>query len=319
MSIKVVDLIKNTKKTLFSFELLPPLKGDSIDSVYNIIDPLMEFKPPYINITYHQEEVVYKRIGGNLVEMQTIWKRPGTVALSAAIKYKYKVAVVPHIICGGFSKVDTEYALIDLNFLDIQNILAVRGDPVGNSKKFVPHDQGHEHALTLLEQIMDMNKGRYLDEDLQFKTPTNFSVGVPGYPEKHPESPNMKSDLYFLKKKVDAGAEFIVTQMFYDNQKFFKFVKACREIGIDVPIIPGLKPISNLLHLNSLPKTFNIDVPDALVREALKCNKNESVRQVGIEWGIEQSRELKKSGVPVIHYYTMGSPDNIQSIAKAVF
>ena len=319
MSIKVVDLIKNTETALFSFELLPPLKGDSIDSVYRTIDPLMEFKPPYINITYHQEEVVYKRIRGNLVEMRTIWKRPGTVALSAAIKYKYKVAVVPHLICGGFSREDTEYALIDLNFLDIRNLLAVRGDPVGNSKKFVPHEQGHQYALSLLEQIMNMNKGRYLDEDIQFKTPTNFSVGVAGYPEKHPESPNLESDLHFLKKKIDAGAEFIVTQMFYDNQKFFKFVNDCRETGINVPIIPGLKPISNMQHLNSLPKTFNIDVPEALVKEALKCKSNEKVRQVGIEWGIQQSRELVKFGVPVIHYYTMGSPDNIHSIARAVF
>ncbi len=319
MSIKIIDLLNNTKKTLFSFELLPPLKGDSLDTIYSTIDPLMEFNPPCINITYHQEEVVYKKLKGNLVEKRTIWKRPGTVALSAAIKNKYKVAVIPHIICGGFSKEETENALIDLNFLEINNLLAVRGDPVADSKRFIPEPDGHVHTLPLIKQIMNMNKGIYLDEDLQHKSPTRFSIGVAGYPEKHPEAPNMRSDIHYLKKKVKAGAGFIITQMFFDNQKFFEFVKTCRDAGIEVPIIPGLKPISNFEQLSYLPKTFSVYLPDALVREVEKCKNKEDIRQVGVEWAIEQSKELAASGVPVVHYYTMGRSDNIQKIARAVF
>jgi methylenetetrahydrofolate reductase (NADPH) len=319
MGINLVELLKGTKKTLFSFELLPPLKGDNIHSIYDTIDPLMEFNPPYINITYHQEEVVYKKVKENLLEKKTIWKRPGTVAISAAIKSKYKVAVVPHLICGGFTKEDTENALIDLNFLGIHNVLAVRGDPINESKRFIPEEGGHHHANELVKQIADLNKGIYLDDELLQKTPMNFTIGVAAYPEKHPEAPNMKSDIHFLKKKVEAGAEFIVTQLFFDNQKFFDFVHLCRESGIDVPIIPGLKPISTLNHLNYLSKTFSLDIPEVLVKEVLKCKNNTEVKQVGIEWSIQQSKELVKFGVPCVHYYTMGKPDNIHNIAKAVF
>ena len=317
---KIPEILTKTKQTLFSFELLPPLKGGSIDEIYKVIDPLMAFQPPYINITYHREEVVYKKRSGGLLERKTVRKRPGTVAIAAAIKYKYKnVMVVPHIICGGFSKEETENALIDLHFLGIENLLVLRGDPEKTTNLFVPEPDGHAHAVGLVEQINDLNNGRYLDEELQNTQATNFTIGVAGYPEKHIESPNLQSDLHFLKKKVDAGALFIVTQMFFDNRKYFDFVKACRDYGITVPIIPGLKPVSVMNHLNSLPKTFNVDLPDDLVKEMIKCKTNEQVRALGVEWTTEQSKELVKAGVPVIHYYTMGRSDNIYKIAKAVF
>lgn len=319
MGIKVIDLLNDTDKTLFSFELLPPLKGEDIKAIYHTIDPLMEFKPPYINVTYHQEEVVYRKVKENLLEKKTIWKRPGTVAISASIKYKYKVAVVPHIICGGFTKEETENALLDLNFLGMNNVLAIRGDAPADTKIFVPEEGGHHHALDIVKQIVKLNKGIYLDKELENKKPTSFSVGVAGYPEKHPESPNMDSDIHFLKKKIDAGAEYIVTQMFFDNNSYINFVDKCRMAGIKVPIIPGLKPIAALSHLNYLSKTFSIDIPDLLVKEVLKCKDNKQVREVGIEWAVQQSKELIKYGVPVLHYYTMGKPDNIRKIAERVF
>ncbi len=312
--------LKNTDKTLFSFELLPPLKGHSINKIYQTIDPLMEFNPAYINITYHQQEVVYKKRPDGLLEKKTIRKRPGTVAIAAAIKYKYKtVRVVPHLICGGFTKEETENALIDLNFLGIENILILRGDPPKSSSLFIPEVEGHKHAIDLIKQVKDLNKGIYLDNMLENKMLTNFTIGVAGYPEKHNEAPNMNMDLHYLKQKVDAGAEFIVTQLFFDNQKYFDFVHSCREIGIDVPIIPGIKPVSVLSHLNVLPKTFNIDYPEELVKDFIKCKTNEAVRQLGIEWTIHQSKELIKFGVPIIHYYTMGKSDNIYKIAQNVF
>lgn len=319
MSEKVIDILKQSKKTLISFELLPPLKGDDIDTVYSTLDPLMEFKPPYLNITYHQEEVVYKKINHTMVERKVIWKRPGTVAISAALKSRYKVVVVPHLICGGFTREETENALIDLNFLGVNNLLAVRGDPNSESKIFTPEEGGHVHSIDLLKQIMNMNRGIYLDEDLQHPAPTDFSVGVAGYPEKHPEAPNMESDLHFLKKKIDAGADFVVTQMFFDNAKYFSFVDNCRKKGISVPIIPGIKPISLYEHLSYLPKTFNISLPEELVKAVLKCKHKNEIKQVGVEWAIEQSKELFAAGVPVVHYYTMGRSDNIFKIAKAVF
>ncbi len=319
MNTRLIELLKKPEKTHFSFELLPPLKGQNMDAIYDAIDPLMEFKPPYINITYHQEEVVYRNAGNNLLEKKIIWKRPGTVAISAAIKSKYKVAVIPHMICGGFTREETENALLDLNFLGIKNILAVRGDPQSGSKNFIPEEGGHQHSLGLIEQIVALNKGIYLDEELEQKSPTDFTIGIAGYPEKHPEAPNMRSDIHFLKKKVEAGAEFIVTQMFFDNEKFFKFVKLCRDENINVPIIPGIKPLATYRQLNFLSKTFNIDIPEALVKEVIKCKDNTQVRQVGVEWAIQQSKELVTADIPAVHYYTMGRPDNIQQIAKAVF
>ena len=317
---KIIDHIQNAKKTLFSFELLPPLKGHNINGIYRTIDPLLEFNPSFINITYHQEEVVYKKHKSGLLEKKIVRKRPGTVAISAAIKYKYpSVDVVPHLICGGFSREDTEYALIDFHFLGINNVLVLRGDPPKGQRVFVPEKDGHQYASDLVGQIMDMNRGRYLDDEMENSAATDFCVGVAGYPEKHLESPNVTSDLKFLKQKIDAGAEYIVTQMFYDNQKFFAFVNNCREAGITVPIIPGLKPITTLKDMSILPQVFNIDIPEDLVRELSKCKSNEDAFQVGVEWSTLQSKELIDFGVPVLHYFTIGISENIRQIVSSVF
>jgi methylenetetrahydrofolate reductase (NADPH) len=280
----------------------------------------MEFKPPYINITYHREEAVYKKRNDGLLEKRTVRKRPGTVAIAAAIKNKYRdIDVVPHLICGGFSKEETENALIDLNFLGIENLLVLRGDPEPGMNVFKPEPHGHANAIGLLKQVMDLNQGIYLDEELQNSTATNFTLGVAAYPEKHQEAANASMDMFYLKQKVDAGAKFIVTQMFFDNDKYYQFVKSCRDNDIHVPIIPGIKPVSVLSHLSVLPKTFNIDLPEDLTKAILSCKNNIEVRQLGVEWAIEQSKDLKRNNVPAIHYYTMGKPDNIYKIAKAVF
>ncbi len=317
---KVIDIITHSEKTLFSFELLPPLRGHNINRIYHTVDPLMEFNPSFINVTYHQEEVVYKKHKSGLLEKKTIRKRPGTVAISAAIKYKYpSVEVVPHLICGGFTREETEYALIDFHYLGIDNILALRGDAPKNIRTFIPEKDGHAYANELVEQIISMNQGKYLDDDLLNTFATNFCVGVAGYPEKHIESPNLAYDLKYLKGKVDAGAEYIITQMFYDNQKYFDFVAACRREGITVPIIPGLKPICTMKEINVLPQIFNIDIPEELVREIQKCKTNEEAFQAGIEWSITQSKELVKFGVPVLHYFTVGIAENIRQIAKTIF
>lgn len=317
---KVIDLINKSDKTLFSFELLPPLRGNNISSIYRTIDPLLEYNPSFINVTYHQEEVVYKKHENGLLEKKTVRKRPGTVAISAAIKYKYPdVEVVPHIICGGFTKEETEYALIDFHYLGIDNILALRGDAPKNQRTFVPEKNGHAYASTLVAQITDMNRGKYLDDELQNTFSTKFCVGVAGYPEKHIESPNIAYDLKFLKAKVDAGAEYIVTQMFFDNRKYFDFVEACTREGINVPVIPGLKPICTIREINMLPQTFNIDIPEELVKKVMACKTNEDAFKVGIEWGVQQSEELIRSGVPVVHYFSVGISENIRQIAKAVF
>ncbi len=317
---KVPEILSKADSTLFSFELLPPLKGKSIDEIYNAIDPLMEFNPALINITYHQEEIVYKKRPGGLLEKKTVRKRPGTVAIAAAIKYRYKsVHVVPHIICGGFTREETENALIDLHFLGIRNLLVLRGDPEKSIGRFIPEEGGHTHALGLVEQIENMNRGRYLDEELENTEETNFTICVAGYQEKHNEAPNMKADLNYLKQKIEAGAEFIVTQMFFDNQKYFDFVDACRAIGITAPIIPGIKPVAVKNHLSSLPKNFSIDLPEALTCEMEKCTSSAQVRALGVEWAVQQSKELIRHGVPIIHFYTMGKSDNIRQIAQQVF
>lgn len=315
----VIQHIEHSKGTLFSFELLPPLKGQDFGSIQKTIDPLIEFNPAFVNITYHQEETEYENLPNGLIKKKVVRKRPGSVGISAAIKYRYGVNVVPHIICGGFSREDTENALIDLNFLGVKNLLVVRGDPQSGVKNFIPEPNGNTYSLDTVKQVSDLNKGIYLDPNIRNSRSTNFCIGVPGYPEKHSESPNMDSDLYFLKKKVDAGADFIVTQMFFDNQKYFDFVKLCREKDINIPIIPGLKPLSTRNQIVNIPKTFNVDIPSELVKEVLKCKDNSQVRQLGIEWGIAQSKELKVANVPVLHYYTMGKSDNIREIAKAVF
>jgi methylenetetrahydrofolate reductase (NADPH) len=315
---KVIDHLKEAKSTLFSFEILPPLKGKSIQSIYDGIDPLMEFKPKYINVTYHREEYIFKERANGLLEKIAIRKRPGTVGICAAIMNKYHVDAVPHLICGGFSKEETENALIDLQFLGIDNVLALRGDSIKTESSFRPHPEGHAYAVDLIKQVVEMNQGNYITEDFQLE-PTNYCIGTAGYPEKHFEAMNLSTDLLYLKQKVDAGAEYIVTQMFFDNQKYFDFVAACREIGITVPIIPGIKPIKTLNHTTFLPKLFHIDYPEALAKELLKCKSNDDVKQLGIEWGIQQSKELKAKNVPGIHYYTMSNSDEVKAIASEVF
>lgn len=315
----MIDKIKNTKSTLFSFEILPPLKGKSIQSIYDGIDPLIEFNPAFVNVTYHREEFIYKKREKGYLEKISIKKRPGTVGICAAIQNKYNIDAVPHLICGGFNKEETENALIDLNFLGINNVLALRGDPIKTETHFTPEVGGNRYAVDLVKQIVELNHGKYMDENLEHASPTNFSIGVAGYPEKHFESPNMKADIKRLKEKIDAGADYIVTQLFYDNEKFFSFVEACREAGIDVPIIPGIKPIESLRHITFLPKFFHIDLPETLTNELEKCSTNEEVKAVGTEWAIQQSKALIEFGVPCIHYYTMGKSKAVKQIAEAVF
>src|SRR5246127_2450922 len=306
---KLTDKISQSKSTLFSIEILPPLKGKSIQSIYDSIDPLMEFKPAFIDVTYHREEYVYKKRDGGYLEKVSIRKRPGTVGICAAIMNKYNVDAVPHIICGGFTREETENALIDLQFLGVDNVLALRGDSIKTEPAFVPEPGGHAYAIDLVKQISDMNKGNYMDEEMKDAEPTNFCIGIAGYPEKHFEAPNPYSDLKHLKAKVDAGAEYIVTQMFFDNKKYFEFVKNCKESGINVPIIPGLKMITQKKQLNSLPKIFHMDIPIDLYKEIEKCKDDKQVKEVGIDWAIQQSKELMKAGVPCLHFYTMGTSE----------
>ncbi|MCH7513175.1 MAG: methylenetetrahydrofolate reductase [NAD(P)H] [Bacteroidetes bacterium] len=316
---KVTEHFKNADKTLFSIEILPPLKGESIEILYNHLDPMMEFKPPFIDVTYHREEYVYKKRGDGLLERRSIRKRPGTVGICAAIQSKYDVDTVPHIICGGFTQEETENALIDLNFLGIDNVLTIRGDAIKNEKRFVPEKDGHNYATELLNQVVNMNNGKYLDEELKNAFPTNFCIGVAGYPEKHFEAPNMKSDLKYLKEKIKLGAEYIVTQMFFDNNKYFDFVKCCREEGIDVPIIPGLKPITTSRQLSILPSFFYIDIPSDLAEEIVKCKDNKAVVEIGVEWAVQQSKELMEFGVPCLHFYSMGKAEPVRRIASELF
>ena len=305
--------------TLASFEVLPPLKGGSMQAIFDTLDPLMEFKPPFIDVTYHREDFIYRKRSSGYFEKVAIRKRPGTVGICASIMHRYGVDAVPHLICGGFTREDTENALIDLNFLDINNVLALRGDARQFDGRFIPEEEGHSYAIDLIRQIVDMNKGRYLHEDIANGSKTNFCIGIAGYPEKHFEAPNLDMDLKNTKAKIEAGADYIVTQMFYDNQKYFDYVKKCREAGITVPIIPGLKPVSKIHQLSSLPRLFHVDMPETLVNEFTKAKTPEDRRQVGIEWAIMQSRELKEFGVTCLHYYTMGDSETIQAIMEKVF
>ena len=316
---RVTEFIEKAKKTLVSYEILPPLKGRSIQSIYNILDPLMEFKPPFINVTYHREDYIYKKAGDDNFQKVVVRKRPGTVGICAAIMNRYKVDAVPHLICGGFTKDSTEDALIDLSFLGINNVLLIRGDAAKSEAVFTPEPKGNQYASDLVQQVVNMNNGVYLADDLKNAKPTDFCIGVAGYPEKHFEAPNMTSDIKYLKQKVDLGADYIVTQMFFDNQKYFKFLDAAAAAGINVPIIPGIKPIAVKRHLQLLPQVFKIDLPEELITEVEKCKDNKAVRQVGIEWAIKQSEELRKAGVPVLHYYSMGKSDNIKAIASKLF
>ena len=316
---KVHEIIQQSAKTLFTLELLPPVKGSNFDGIASTIEALIDFKPAYVNITYHRADVVIIKSEKGKEETHITKKRPGTVSIAAAIKYKYGLEVVPHLVCGGFTKEETEDALIDLNFLSIQNVLALRGDKRKSDEHFVSDENGHAHAVDLVKQVNNMNKGIYLHPEISSAVETDFSIGVAGYPEMHSDALNMEQDLAYLKQKVDAGADYIVTQMFFDNAAFIRFVERCRAIGITVPIIPGLKPISVKRQLDILPQTFNLSIPDSLRREVEKCKDEKSVKQVGVEWTIAQCKELKTFDVPALHFYTMGRPDNIVAICKEVF
>lgn len=313
---KVTDHIAQAKETLMSFEVLPPLKGKGIEALYTHLNPLMEFKPAFINVTYHRSEHVFKKRVDGTFEKVIVRKRPGTESICAAIMNKYNVDTVPHLICGGFNINDTEDALINLRYLGIDNVLVLRGDAAKNETAFEPEFGGHKYASELLKQVVDLNAGIYLDDELKGTHKTEFCIGVAGYPEKHFEAPNLDTDLQYLKAKVDAGADYIITQMFFDNKKYFAFVDACKAAGINVPIIPGLKPIYTKKQLTILPKTFSIELPTDLSNEVLKCKSDEEVEKVGAAWLLQQSKELKEYGVPVLHYYTLGRPVLIADVVK---
>jgi methylenetetrahydrofolate reductase (NADPH) len=315
----VTEHLAKAKDTLVSFEILPPLKGKTITSIYDHLDPLMEFKPSWINVTYHRSETMFKKKTDGTFEKVDVRKRPGTVGICAAIMNHYNIDAVPHIICGGFTKRETEDALIDLQFLGIDNALILRGDAAKNESSFEPEPGGNKFAIDLLKQVGQLNQGIYLDEDILNGGKTDFCMGVAGYPEKHFESPNFEIDLIKTKEKVDAGADYIMTQMFFNNQKFLEYVQACRDMGITVPIIPGLKPITNKKQLTILPRIFHVDIPTELSNAINKCKTDAECEQVGTEWLIQQSRELKAAGVPVLHYYTLGKPKVIRDVVSAIF
>lgn len=315
---KVTDKFRKGQ-TLFAFELLPPLKGETISSIYRTVDVLGAYQPAYINITYHREEVKFIEREGGLLERRVVRKRPGTVGISAAIAARYGIDVVPHLICGGFSADETEDALIEMNFLGIDNVLALRGDNVRGEHTFRPHPGGHLHASELVAQIAGMNRGEYLSGEVEHPAPTDFCIGVAGYPEKHAEAPNLQTDIEYLKQKVDAGAHYIVTQMFFDNAKYFDFVARCRREGIEVPIVAGIKPFSTKAQLSLLPQVFGVNIPEELSRAVASAADNAAVRRIGIEWAIGQCRELIRQGVPALHFYTMSRPDNVEAVVKAVF
>ena len=316
---QVIEHLAKAKDTLVSFEVLPPLKGKTISYIYEHLDPLMEFKPSWINVTYHRSETIVRKNAMGIDEKVDVRKRPGTVGICAAIMNHYNVDAVPHIICGGFSKRETEDALIDLQFLGIDNVLVLRGDAEKGQKTFVPEPNGNVQALDLLKQVVGLNNGEYLDKEILNGSKTNFCMGVSGYPEKHFEAPSMEFDLQKAKEKVDAGAQYIMTQMFFDNKKFFEYVDACRSIGINVPIIPGLKPVTNKKQLTILPNIFYVDIPADLRNAMQAATTDEACEQVGTEWLIQQSKELKAAGVPVLHYYTLGKPKVVKDVVAAVF
>lgn len=319
IEMKVTDYFAAAEgQTLISFEVLPPLKGGSMQAIFDTLDPLMEFKPPFIDVTYHREEYIYKRRPSGYYEKTAIRKRPGTVGICASIMHRYGVDAVPHMLCGGFSRQETENALIDLAFLDVQNVLALRGDARKFEGKFIPEPEGNHYAIDLVKQISNMNNGRYLDNLVDDGSKTNFCIGVAGYPEKHFEAPNMEMELKRAKDKIDAGADYIVTQMFFNNDKYFEYVDACRAVGINVPIVPGLKPITKLYQLNSIPRLFHVDLPKDLVKAITTAKDAQGRIDAGVEWCIAQSKELKAKGVPCLHYYTMGDSDTIARIGKAV-
>ncbi len=316
---KVISILNSSQSPYVSFEILPPLKGQNIESLYGILDPLMEFKPPFINVTYHSSEFMYKERSNGIIEKINVRKRPGTVGICAAIMFRYKVDAVAHLICGGFSRTETEDALIDLRYLGIKNLLILRGDPAKSEKEFKPEINGHANAVDLIKQVANINKGIFIEEEIKDGFKTDFCIGVAGYPEKHFESPNMMAGIKHLKAKIDAGAEYIVTQMFFDNQKFFDFKELCKSQGINVPIIPGIKCIATKKQINSIPRTFNVDIPNDLYEEINKCSNDAAAQRVGIEWAIHQGKELLKSGVPCIHFFTMSNPKPVVEIARTLF
>jgi methylenetetrahydrofolate reductase (NADPH) len=304
-------------KTLFSIEIIPPMKGQHLGELMSHIEPLMEFKPPFIEVTYHREEYVDKVVGG-VSKRIPIRKRPGTLGICASIIQRFQIEAVPHVICGGFTKEETEDFLIDLHYLGIENALLLRGDQEKGEAHFVPKPGGHAYANELVEQVAAMNKGILLHEETE-SLPTNFCIGVAGYPEKHIDAVSFEDDLRYLKQKVDAGADYIVTQMFFDNAKYFDFVKKCREMGINVPIIPGLKPLATERQLDILPEIFHLEIPSDFVAEARKCTNNAAVKQLGIEWAVQQGKELIQAGVPALHFYTMSKSDSVRAIAEKLF
>lgn len=319
-SMKVTEYFAQANgNTLISFEILPPMKGGSIDSIFDILDPLMEFRPPFVDVTYHREDFVYRKTPDGFFEKVAMTKRPGTVVISQAIQNRYGVDTVPHLLCGGFTKEETEDALIDMAYAKINNVLALRGDARKFEGKFIPEAGGHHYAIDLIKQIKDLNEGKYIDDDIIDGAKSNFCIGIAGYPEKHFEAPDMDSDILYLKEKINAGGEYIVTQMFFDNQKYFDFVALCRQHDIHVPIVPGLKPLTRKTQLKSLPAAFFIHLPDDLVKAVEKAKNNEAVKQIGIEWAIAQSKELKAAHVPSLHYYTMGDSETTRKIAESVF
>jgi methylenetetrahydrofolate reductase (NADPH) len=316
---KVTDIISKSGKTVFSFELLPPLKGNDASRIYRNIESLISFDPKYINITTHRDEIEFREDTDGTIRRRVVRKRPGTVAIAAAIQYRYGITVVPHVVCGGFTKSETEHILIDLNFLGIKNVLALRGDGLKGDTVFHAEPEGNTHAIDLVEQVAKLKKGIYLDPDLKNTTPLDFCTGVAGYPEKHGEAPNLETDLQNLKQKVDAGADYIVTQMFFDNKDYFGFVDKCRSMGITVPVIPGIKPIVQINQMNMLPKLFSISLPGDLVKVLKSCKTDDEARQAGTDWAIYQARELVAARVPSLHIYTYGISDNVKEIVKAVF
>ncbi|MFT4022384.1 MAG: methylenetetrahydrofolate reductase [NAD(P)H] [Flavihumibacter sp.] len=316
---KVIDHINQAKNTLVSFEILPPLKGKGIKAIYDHLDPLMEFKPSFINVTYHRSETMFKKQADGSFAKIEVRKRPGTVGICAAIMQHYKVDTVPHLICGGFTREETEHALIDLAFLGINNVLVLRGDAAKNEASFEPEPNGNRYAIDLLKQVVNLNNGIYLEEEVKDYGNAKFCIGVAGYPEKHFESPNLDMDIQHLRAKVDAGAEYVVTQMFFDNRKYFEYVDKCREAGIHIPIIPGLKPIYNKKQLTLLPRIFHVDMPMELSQAITRAKTDDEVEEVGAEWLLQQSRELKQAGVPVLHYYTLGKPKLVHKVVKELF
>ncbi|MBS1687265.1 MAG: methylenetetrahydrofolate reductase [NAD(P)H] [Bacteroidetes bacterium] len=316
---KVTQHLANAKKTIISLEILPPTKGKSIESIYHHLSPLMEFNPSFVNVTYHRAEQMYKKRADGNFERVEIRKRPGTVGICAAIMNKYKVEAIPHLICGGFSKEETENALIDLHFLGLENVLALRGDAAANEKFFTPHPNGHRYAEDLVKQIIDLNNGRYMEEDIMDGVKTDFCIGVAGYPEKHFEAPNLDTDIYYLKRKIDMGADYVTTQMFFNNEHYYNYVKRCKEHNVNVPILPGLKPLTNKRQLTMIPSIFNVEVPYDLYNEMMKTKNEADSDKVGTEWLLAQCRDLLKNNVPVLHFYTLGKPQIVYNVLKELF